>query len=187
MASESSTFLFTDLVGYTALAAAEGDDRAADVALAFFASVRGLLAEHGAEEVKTLGDGMMLRAERADAGIRLGVRIVETLESDPDSPPVRVGVHTGPAVNRDGDWFGTTVNVASRLCSAAGDGEVLVSEDSREAAGQMPKIELAERRLHWLKNVTDPVAARVATARSGCADVLRRAGGPSRIALGGAA
>src|SRR4051812_48404744 len=102
MAADPSTFLFTDLVGYTALAAAEGDDRAADVALGFFANVRGLLAEHRAEEVKTLGDGMMLRADRAEDGIKLGVRIVETLEADPDSPPVRVGVHTGPAVNRDG-------------------------------------------------------------------------------------
>ena len=81
------------------------------------------------------------------------------LEEDPDCPPVRVGMHTGPAVEREGDWYGTTVNVAARLCAAAGGGEVLVSEATRDAAGSLRKVELGERRLHWLKNVTEPVAA----------------------------
>jgi adenylate cyclase len=73
---------------------------------------------------------------------------------------VRIGLHTGSAVSRGGDWYGNGVNVASRLCSAAGGGEVLVSDATREAAGCSRRFDYGERRLHWLKNVPEPVAAR---------------------------
>lgn len=58
-----------------------------------------------------------------------------------------MGVHTGPAIARDGDWYGRTVNVASRLCSVAGGGEVLISEATRSAAGAMDRMEHGERQL----------------------------------------
>jgi class 3 adenylate cyclase len=162
MAERHHTFVFTDLVGFTALTEARGDGAAAAVAEQLYASVRALLAAHGAEEVKTLGDALMLRCDDAERAIRLGLRIVGDLEEIPGFPPVRVGMHTGPAVERNGDWYGNTVNVASRLCSAAGGGAVLVSEATAEAAGPLRKVELAERELHWLKNVREPVAARSA-------------------------
>ena len=165
MAATKHTFLFSDLVGFTSLAAAHGDDRAADVACEFYGQVRRLLPEHRAEEVKTLGDALMLRCDDPRSAIALGVRIVRELEAVPGFPPLRVGMHTGPAVYREGDWYGTTVNLAARLCGAAGGGEVLVSEATREAAGPVRGVAFEERRLHWLKNVTEPVAARLDTER----------------------
>ena len=165
MAGSRHTFLFTDLVGFTALTASQGDDRAADVALEFYERVRPLLARHGAEQVKAIGDALMLRCDDPAAGVRLGLDIVETLEDIEGFPPVRVGVYTGPAVSRAGDWYGTTVNVAARLCAAAGGGEVLVGEATAEAAGRLKGAALGERRLHWLKNVTEPIGARLATTR----------------------
>ena len=51
-----------------------------------------------AEEVKAIGDALMLRCEDPALAVRLGLRIVRELEEDPDCPPVRVGMHTGPAV-----------------------------------------------------------------------------------------
>jgi adenylate cyclase len=180
--AERHTFLFTDLVGYTALAAAEGDDRAADVALDFARRVRGLASEHGAEVVKLLGDGLMVRCREPDNAVQLGLKIVENLAEVPDFPPVRVGMHFGPAVTRDGDWYGTTVNVAARLCAAAGGGEVLVSEETRDSAGALRGVEVGEHRLHWLKNLSDPVAARLMSRGSDCGG--RR--GKLRSLLGGA-
>jgi adenylate cyclase len=82
--------------------------------------------------------------------------------SDPVLPPVRVGVHSGSAVGQGGDWYGRAVNVAARLRSVAAGGEVLVSESTLAAARELPKVTIGERRLHWLKNVTEPVAARTA-------------------------
>jgi len=159
------TFIFSDLVGFTALTEANGDHRAAELALDFYERVRPMLADHSAEEVKTIGDAVMLRCDDPALAVRLGLRIVSGLEAVPGFPPVRVGMHTGPAVQRAGDWYGATVNVAARLCAAAGGGEVLVGESTLRAAGRVRKVKLDERRLHWLKNVTEPIPARLATAR----------------------
>ncbi len=158
------TFVFMDLVGFTALTAERGDHSAADVAQQLYGHVRGLLDDHRAEEIKTFGDAMMLRCEDPRLAIELGVRIVDGLGASDALPPVRVGVHSGTAVNRDGDWYGNAVNVASRLCSAAGGAEVLVSEQACDAAGTLDAVSLGERRLHWLKNVPEPIAARSASA-----------------------
>lgn len=46
----------------------------------------------------------------------------------------RVGIDTGSAAERDGDWFGATVNLAARVTGAAGDGEVLITEATRRGA-----------------------------------------------------
>jgi adenylate cyclase len=156
------TFLFMDLVGFTALTAERGDDTAAEVALRLYASVRRLLPAYRGEEIKTIGDAMMIRCEDPRCAVDLGISISEQIGEDSGFPPVRIGVHTGSAVRREGDWYGNAVNVAARLCSAAGGGEVLVSDAARDAAGAPAHIEFGARRLHWLKNVPEPVAARVA-------------------------
>ena len=186
------TFLFSDLVGYTALTDAEGDHRAVEVALLLHNRGRGLLPEYGAEEVKALGDGIMLRCGDPAAAVRLGLRIVEELGAHPEFPAVRVGIHTGSAVARDGDWYGRTVNVAARLCSVAPGGEVLVSERTRGAAGRLRKVDFGERSLHWLRNVTEPIGTYSARPREcpgeGVRSTLRalmarRQGAPARTEL----
>jgi adenylate cyclase len=166
------TFLFMDLVGFTALTAEQGDESAAEVALGLYAQVRHLLPAHRGEEIKTIGDAMMVRCADPRQGVELGLRISEQIGEQPDFPPVRIAVHTGSAIGRDGDWYGSAVNVAARLCSAAGGGEVLVSDATREAAGTPTHISFGARQLHWLKNVPQPVAARPA-ARQECTEPRR--------------
>jgi adenylate cyclase len=154
------TFLFCDLVGFTALTDAEGDERAAAVGAALQTRVRAVSERHQAEVVKGMGDAAMLRCSDPGAAINLALRLVDEVESDPALPPIRIGVHSGSAVSHDGDWYGRAVNVAARLCSVAAGGEVLVSESTLSGASELPRVRLGERRLHWLKNVTEPVAAR---------------------------
>jgi adenylate cyclase len=159
------TFIFSDMVGFTALTEANGDEHAAELAVDFYERVRTMLPDHGADEVKTIGDAMMLRCDDPELAVRLGLRMVSGLEAVPGFPAVRVGMYTGPAVSRGGDWYGATVNVAARLCAAAGGGEVLVGESTLRAAGRIRKVRVADRRLHWLKNVTEPIPARLASER----------------------
>jgi adenylate cyclase len=102
---------------------------------------------------------MMVRCEDPRQGLDLGLCISEEIAAVEELPPLRIGVHTGPAVSRDGDWFGNAVNVAARLCSAAGGGEVLVSDATREAAGAPDDVDFGARRLHWLKNMPEPIVA----------------------------
>ena len=158
MAGGTHTFLFTDLVGFTALAASEGDDHAADVALEFALCVEPLAGSHGAEVVKRLGDGLMLRCPDPERGG--APRAARSSPSRTSACPCASGCTPAPRSSARGDWYGTTVNVAARLCAAAGGGEVLVSETTRERAGRLRKLEVGDHRLHWLKNLSEPVGAR---------------------------
>jgi class 3 adenylate cyclase len=176
MGSDAHTFLFADLVGFTALAEAEGDDRALEAVMAFQRRVHNLLDAHSAEQVKAIGDGLMLRCGDAGAAVKLGLRVVEELAEEGNVPPVRFGIHTGPALVQEGDWYGRTVNVAARLCAVAPGGEVMVSEATRRAAGEIAGVEWGERELHWLRNVSEPVGAYLVSARPevGAGHVERR-------------
>src|SRR5215211_7656220 len=72
----SHTFLFPDLAGFTALTEAMGDEEAANLVANFCSAVGELLPEHGAQEVKEIGDALMIRASDAADAVRLGLRIV---------------------------------------------------------------------------------------------------------------
>src|SRR5215212_1185179 len=163
--SQAQTFLFADLAGFTALTEAHGDEEAADLAAQFCDWVRELLPDHGAEEVKTLGDAMMIRVDEPVLAIELGLRIVEEVGARPQFPIVRVGMHTGPAVERGGDWFGLTVNVAARVAAAAGGNDVLLSEATRETAGAPHGVDLERRGERRFKNVNEPVVVYRAVRR----------------------
>src|SRR6266511_4460424 len=152
--SRTQTFLFADLAGFTALTEAHGDEEAAELAADFCDCLRELLPDHGADEVKTLGDAMMIRVEEPDQAIELGLRIVEELGTRPQFPVVRVGMHTGAAVKRGGDWFGSTVNLAARIAAAAGGNDVLLSEATRKAAGESLDLDLDRRGERRFKNVS---------------------------------
>jgi class 3 adenylate cyclase/YHS domain-containing protein len=153
---ESSTFVFADLAGFTALTEAHGDAKALQIASQFAAQVRALLQEHHAEEIKTIGDEVMIRVAQPGDAVRLGIRITKELAAH-GKPPVRVGMHSGPAVRQDGDWFGASVNLASRVTDAAGPGEVLITDGTRSDLGESGGFELIERGSRYFKNIPEPV------------------------------
>jgi adenylate cyclase len=154
----SPTFVFADLAGYTAFTEAHGDQVAADAVADFSAGVRALLPAYDAAEVKTIGDAVMLHAGAAGGGVRLGVEIIDRIGRRHGALGVRVGVHTGTAVERDGDWFGAAVNVCSRVASAARPGEVLMSAATKDDAGEeLDAFELQYRGRQRFKNVSDSV------------------------------
>jgi class 3 adenylate cyclase/YHS domain-containing protein len=157
MAGREHTFLFANLAGFTALTEAHGDDEAAQLAGEFIDAVRVLLGEEGGEEIKCIGDAVMIRSGDAGQAVRLAVRVVGEVGSRHGFPSVRVGMNTGPAVERLGDWFGAAVNVAARVSGAAAGGEVLLTEATRAAAEPMDGIELRPRGRRELRNVGEPV------------------------------
>jgi adenylate cyclase len=153
------TFVFVDLAGYTTLTDTAGDQAAARVASEFHRTMGGLCREHGAWQVKSMGDGVMIWAPDATRALALAAAALKQVGNRTDLLPVRVGVHTGPAVMCGWDWYGGTVNVAARLASQAGPNEALVSATSRAAAsGDLPRP-LAGRRQLRLRGVERPVVA----------------------------
>jgi adenylate cyclase len=154
---DQHTFLFADMAGFTALTEVMGDQEAVTVAEDFFAEARAILEEHGAREVKTIGDALMIHGADPGQAIKLGLRLAHEIGVRHGFPSVRVGLHTGPAVASGDDWFGATVNLAARVSGAAAGGEVLLTEKTRAAAGELGDIELVEHGQHDLRNVSEPV------------------------------
>jgi adenylate cyclase len=152
------TFLFADLAGFTALTEAMGDEGAADLAADFCDRVEAAAPEFGAEAIKRIGDAVMLRADGAEPAIRLGLHIAHEVGERHYFPTVRVGMHTGEAVERDGDWFGSAVNLAARVSGEASGSEVLLTEATRDAAGSVEGVELLEHGRRTLRNVAEPVS-----------------------------
>jgi len=143
------TFLFADLAGFTDFTDRHGDERAAELAVSFHEQVASLAQEHGCEVVKTIGDAVMVRGENCPAAVRLAQQIIERALRE-GLPPVRVGLDTGPAVQRNGDWFGATVNIASRVTALTRAGELLMTERARDACEAEP----AARGCYRLKGLT---------------------------------
>jgi adenylate cyclase len=185
--AESSTFVFADLAGFTALTEAHGDQEAIVIAVRFADHVRKLLPDYGAEEVKSIGDELMIRVEDPVGAVRLGIRIIEELAVH-GSPPVRVGMHSGLATRLGGDWYGATVNLASRVVDAARPGEVLITAETRREVQGRDGFEIEERGTRRFKHVVEPIpvfealAAGGRTRRLEIDPVCRMAVDPSRAA-----
>ena len=160
------TFVFADLVGYTALTEQRGDDAAARVAHDFWRAMSVLCREYGARQVKAMGDGAMIWAPDAARAVTLATSAVDRLGTRGDLLPVRVGVHTGSAVMRGGDWYGGAVNLAARLAAAAEPNQVLVSGATRTAARTGRNWPARSRRELVLAGVDRPTVAWALTANS---------------------
>lgn len=166
-ASEQHTFLFADLAGFTAMTEAHGDEMAADAVSDFCRDVRELLPEFEAEQIKSIGDAVMVRVPDASAAIRLAVRLIGEVGTRHGSLAVRVGAHTGPAVHRDGDWFGAAVNLAARVAGVAQRGEVLMTEVTHSAAGgALAEYDIEARPGQTFKNVAEPITVYALTLAS---------------------
>jgi class 3 adenylate cyclase/YHS domain-containing protein len=152
-----STFLFADIAGFTALTEAHGDQEAVELATLFSRAVGELIPDGEGEVVKTVGDAVMVRMREPRAAVELATRIVDEVLPSHGYPTIRVGVHHGHAIERDGDWFGATVNVAARIAALASGGEVLVSAAVHAAADAIEGIDFECRGEHRLRNVGEPV------------------------------
>lgn len=159
------TFIFADMSGFTALTEVHGDEAAADLAAEFSEAVAPRLGVRGAEEVKSIGDALMIRCQDAGEAIGLGLEIVHQVGGQHHFPTIRAGMHTGPATERAGDWFGSTVNIAARVAGAAAGGEVLLTEATRDALPRADRFTFRDRGQAELRNVREPITLFAALRR----------------------
>jgi adenylate cyclase len=118
-------FLFCDLKDFTAFAQSEGDGAAVSAIDRFADRV----AHERGEQfrmMKALGDGFMLAYGDAGTAVAAGARIIKSMR-EPSLPGVHASVHHGPAIAREGDYFGSSVNLAARLLGAAGRDELVAT------------------------------------------------------------
>ncbi len=191
--------VFSDLVDSTALLARLGDDRMDHVRRAHLQDVADGVAGCGGRVVKTLGDGAMACFQSALGALRAAASIqaaVERLDASQGGIGIaaRVGVAVGAPIADGDDLHGMAVVIASRLCSAAASGEVLVQDLVGALVASREGVELSEAHSYTLKGVPAPVQAGglrwrelAAAQRSGDLAAARAAGVEARAPSGGAA
>jgi class 3 adenylate cyclase len=119
---------FLDISGYTRLTHEQGDRAAAELAERLRRIVERTSVEHGGRPVKWLGDGVMVYFPDPGAGVVAALKMVSAI-SEAGLLKAHIGLHAGPVVFQEGDYYGQTVNVASRIGDYARPGEVLVSQE----------------------------------------------------------
>jgi adenylate cyclase len=129
---------FADLAGYTKLTEEQGEAEAIGAVERFVERVEHTLPID-ARVIKTLGDEVMIVG--ADAGALTGWAVALGGELPPGSPPPRIGIHSGAALYRDGDYYGREVNRAARVVARAAGGEVLVTRPVVDAASRQDGLE----------------------------------------------
>jgi adenylate cyclase len=122
---------FVDVSGYTSLTETEGDELAVRASDTIRDRAQRASRAHDGSVVKILGDGAMLHFPDVANVLPAVVGLVDELTGS--RLPVHAGVHAGSLIEHDGDYFGRTVNIASRVANVAGPGEVVVTEEVVEA------------------------------------------------------
>ncbi|MGN6584544.1 MAG: nickel-binding protein [Rhizobiaceae bacterium] len=154
------TIMFTDIVDSTGMTTRLGDARAVEMVRVHDSIVRRSLRESGGREVKHTGDGLMasfLDATLAADCARAIQRAIEAFNRDSaEALRVRIGIHAGEPVEDSNDLFGSTVQMAARLCKEAAPSAILISEEVRNALTNDTNVRMLGRSA--LKGFPEPVA-----------------------------
>lgn len=154
------TILFTDIEDSTALNEDLGDKNWLKVLAAHDAIVQRCSAGHGGMVVKSQGDGFMIAFAEAEGAVRSAIKIQRALASRPrqlrGAPvAVRVGIHTGPALEKGGDLFGRNVALAARVTDQARGGEILVTAAVSDAVAEAADLVFTEHSEVELRGLPD--------------------------------
>jgi class 3 adenylate cyclase len=155
------TVLFSDIEGSTALNAELGDESWVRLLIAHDTLVRAQVERRDGHIVKSQGDGFMVVFTSPVDAVKAGLSIQRSLASlrgkrlKHTPIKVRIGIHEGPAIARDGDFFGQTVAIAARVGACAEGNEILVTEPVAAALAGNARFELTEREPVELKGFDD--------------------------------
>ncbi|OBG78893.1 MULTISPECIES: adenylate cyclase regulatory domain-containing protein [unclassified Mycobacterium] len=147
---------FADLVGFTRIGEAVSPEELGHLANRLAALARDITVPP-VRFIKTIGDAVMLVCPEPLPLLDVLVKLVDTVDGDNDFPRLRAGAAAGMAVSRAGDWFGSPVNVASRVTGVARPGTVLVADSVWDIvcdSGQFEGSFAGARRLKGIKTET---------------------------------
>lgn len=124
---------FADMVGYTRQTRSLKQTELVALVDAFEARALAIVTAHQGRIIKTIGDEILFAADTPADAAMIALELVEEHGADDDFPELRVGAAWGHVLNRLGDVYGSTVNIAARLTSVARPGRVLVDKELAEA------------------------------------------------------
>jgi adenylate cyclase len=152
--------MFTDMVGYTALSQAN-EALALKLLESHRSLIRPLFAKHNGKEIKTIGDAFLVEFESAlqatECAVELQQALHEQEEHSPERVLVRVGIHVGDVVHREGDVYGDAVNIASRIYPLASGGEICITAQVYDQVRNKVPFRFVKLEPKGLKNVMIPI------------------------------
>ncbi len=158
--SGTVTLLFTDLVNSTELLSRTGDESAHRIFEAHHKLLSEAVTASGGQEVKWLGDGLMVAFPSAADAARCAIAMQEAARHAPgERLLLRVGLHVGEAIKKESDYFGTAVVVARRLCDSAAAGQILCSSLVAGLLAGRQAFSFRDLGAIRLKGLSTPVAA----------------------------
>lgn len=131
---------FADISGYTALTRDASEVELRRLLDDFEAAVTDAVGMNTGRVVKTIGDAVLFTAEHPAVAANIALHLLA--QWPPTAPPLRVGLASGAIVDRLGDVFGSTVNIASRLTSISALGEVLIDQNMADALADDERFQL---------------------------------------------
>jgi adenylate cyclase len=135
---------FADLVSFTALSNTLDRDEIGDLVEVFESRCQDVVARYGGRIIKSLGDSVLFVTNTAEEAVGIAEGIINVIGRDPKMPDVRLGLASGPVVQRLGDIFGPPVNMAARLTQVARRNRLIVDQNT---ADLLPDEEWEDRRL----------------------------------------
>ena len=146
---------FADLVRFTELSLQLDDHELADVVGRFDDQVNHTVVRHGGRIVKMIGDGVMFATTDATQAALIALELSRTVADDARLPGLRVGMASGPVMARDGDLYGSVVNLASRLVAFGRAGAINVDQDTRQALAGDSRFVLRSLGNRQLRHIGD--------------------------------
>ena len=144
---------FADLVGFTALAQQVSDQELAEVVDQFERLAYDVVVAGGGRVLKMIGDEVMFLVEDPVAAAEIALGLADASRDAAELSDVRVGLALGPVLEREGDAYGATVNLASRITAIAYPGTVVVAPDLRAVLEDDPRFSFRGMRPRFLKGI----------------------------------
>jgi class 3 adenylate cyclase/tetratricopeptide (TPR) repeat protein len=160
--TEIRTFLIADVRGYTSFTLEHGDEAGARLASRFAEVARETVRQGGGEVIELRGDEALAVFTSSRAALRAAAelqgRFAHEMAADPSLPlRVGIGLDAGEAIPVEGGFRGAALNLAARLCSLAGPGEILASDGVTHLARKVDGLDYVERGFSQIKGFADPV------------------------------
>src|SRR4029077_14343541 len=157
-----AAIMFTDMVGYSALSERDGK-LAVELLEEHRQILRGIFPRFDGTEIKTIGDAFLVEFTSALEAAQCAIEIQRTLaKRDADAPAnrqiqLRIGIHLGDVIHREGDVYGDGVNIASRIEPLANPGGICLSMDVERQIRNAGETRFEKRAPTELKNISVPM------------------------------
>lgn len=155
----TKAFFFSDLRDYTPFVEAHGDAEAAKLLTEYRTLVRREVARHHGAEIKTEGDSFYVVFDVPSTAVDCAIAILKRAQANADRLRIGIGLHAGETIAYDDQFVGSAVNIASRLASAAGPGELIISDTLRGLVRTTTSVQMTDRGPLALKGVREPIRA----------------------------